>query len=202
VDRYNKRGNIVVLSSVIASLAIAVILGQPFYSKFDSGKELTVLRPSHFEGLVLGVSSDGKNVSEVKFDSGVPVSFDPSPKDQRVLRLREYLVRHHSPLANYAELIVTESDKYRIPYKLVVAIAYHESGLCRKCFKPYNCWGWMTKDNWESFEEAIPKYIRGLYKGYFSRGADTIEEIAPNYVMTDKWPDFVVEIERLMAEIP
>lgn len=191
----NKRkSGFLIQSSMVASLALLVFFGRPFASLSGNVDIRAPMKPLP---LTASISS-----SIAPFSSGLKISFGDPPKDQRVVRLERYLRRHRSPLADYADLIIEESDKYGIPYKMVVAIAYHESGLCRKCFKPYNCWGWMTKDSWESYEEAIPKYIKGLYKGYFSKGVDTIEEIAPTYVMTDNWPNFVSEINDLMLQIP
>lgn len=197
----NLRPGFLAQSSVLAALALFFLFGRPF---INGGVDvyLNAPRESILDFGVLEYDSDFRYLTKEKFFNGYEVNFSQAPKDQRVANLEKYLQKHHSPLASYAELIVSESDKYGIPYKMVVAIAYHESGLCRKCFKPYNCWGWMTKETWGSYDEAIPKYIKGLYKGYFSKGADTIEEIAPNYVMTDKWPDFVIKIKELMAKIP
>lgn len=193
MEKIKRKIGFLAQSSGLASLAVLVFFGRPFFIGY-SGIVFSMkpAQPLGTETVKL------KTIPQFDFK----VNFDDPPKDQRVVRLEKYLRKHRSPLADYAELIIAESDKYGIPYKMVVAIAYHESGLCRKSFKPFNCWGWMTKDNWESYNEAVPKYITGLYKGYFSKGADTIEEIAPNYVMTDKWPEFVVEINNLMLQIP
>lgn len=156
---------------------------------------------------VLGVGSEVLGIS-TESDYGLAGNveqeyfLDRSPRDQRGVKLEGYLKKRGSPMAPHADLIISESDKYGVDYKLVVAIAYHESGLGRKCWAPYNAWGWMTKDRWGSWEESIPKYIRGLYNGYYAKGANTIDAIAPKYVMTDKWPVFVVDIKKLMAEIP
>ena len=147
------------------------------------------------EGEVLGATT-------IHTDEEIVYELSRSPRDQRAIRLERYLHQHNAEFADYADLIVSESDKYGVDYRLVVAIAYHESGLGRVCWAPNNAWGYMTKDHWESWEEGITKYIKGLYNGYYAKGADTIDEIAPRYVMTDAWPEFVVDIKRLMSEIP
>lgn len=150
-------------------------------------------------GDVLGasaISGDAEYADEEEY------YLDRSPRDQRAIKLEKYLKAHNSPMYVAADTIIEQSDKYGVDYKLVVAIAYHESGLGRKCWAPFNAWGWMTKDRWSSWDEGARKYIQGLYKGYYAKGADTIEEIAPRYVMTDAWPEFVVDIKRLMSEIP
>lgn len=194
-------------SSLFSSIAVALLIARAWVAfgaetpslqidPLSSEKSQVDISQASEEsgGEVLGVTTNTSTSEDYSLGS--------SPRDQRGVRLETYLKNRHSPMAPHADLIVSESDKYGVDYKLVVAIAYHESGLGRKCWAPHNAWGWMTSDRWDSWEEGITKYIRGLYNGYYAKGADTIDEIAPKYVMTDAWPEFVVDIKRLMAGIP
>lgn len=102
------------------------------------------------------------------------------PRDPRAIRLEKYLRSQDSDLSKQSDLIIELSDKYNIDYKIPVSIAGLESGYCRVNFRKNNCWGFGTY-SWNSLEIALKEYFRLMYKGYFSKGADTIHEIAPTY---------------------
>ncbi len=104
----------------------------------------------------------------------------PKPRDQRAISLEKFLIRQKSPLSKLSDLIVSESDKYGVDYKIPVAIAGAESGYCMQNFKPNNCWGYGSY-GWESLETAVKEYLRLMSKNYFKKGATTIEKIAPAY---------------------
>lgn len=102
------------------------------------------------------------------------------PRDIRAIQLENYLRRQGSYLARYTDLIVQQSDYYGVNPRLIVAIAGAESGYCRVNFRPNNCWGY-GRYSWSSPEAAIRGYMSLMNKGYFSRGARTIEAIASPY---------------------
>jgi hypothetical protein len=52
-------------------------------------------------------------------------------QDQRIILVKNFLSDYHSPLAPYAERIVSLADTYKIHYGLVPAIGLIESGLCK-----------------------------------------------------------------------
>jgi hypothetical protein len=97
----------------------------------------------------------------------------------KVEKVRKYLSNRNSPLADYAEEFVKAAEEYSIDYNLVAAISVIESGAGKKCFKPYNAWGWgnMSFDN---FKEGIWTVSKGLGK-YYANGLNTPKLIGPRY---------------------
>ena len=63
--------------------------------------------------------------------------------DARALLLGSFLERHGSPMAPYADLIVSESDEAGIDFRLMVAIAMCESGAGKRMPRrdSFNAWG-------------------------------------------------------------
>lgn len=107
-------------------------------------------------------------------------------RDSRVEVLEEFFDEYKSPLKGHAETFVKTAEKYNIDYKILPAISCMES-TCGKKIIPnsYNPFGWGIHGkqyiSFKSFDEAIEKVGEGLNKGYFSKGLDTIPEIAPIY---------------------
>lgn len=102
------------------------------------------------------------------------------PRDPRAISIQKFLRMQKTELAEHSDLIVELSDKYKIDYKLVIAIAGLESGYCNKVSFSNNCWG-FGKYSWSSMESALKEYFRLMYVNYFKKGFNTIEKIAPIY---------------------
>lgn len=106
--------------------------------------------------------------------------------DARPILVEQYLQRYESPLAPFAKLIVSTSDKYQLDWRLLVAIAQQESNLGKKIpLASYNAWGWgihsrgtLMFTNWE---EAIETVACGLREDYLNKGFTTPEEIMSKY---------------------
>lgn len=114
--------------------------------------------------------------------SVIPTNHPVKPTSSRVDKIKSYLEAKNSPLSNYAELIVKESDKNDIPWTLIVAISGKESSF-GKSIKPnsHNAWGIMSWDaegkrsirSFSSWEESIifeakllgDNYRDNMYKG-------------------------------------
>jgi len=106
--------------------------------------------------------------------------------DGRVANLKHFFRKYNSPLYDYAELIVSVSDKYGFDYRLLPAIAMQESNLCRYIPEnSYNCWGWGIYGNqvirFSSYEEAIEKVAAGIKKEYIDKGLVTASMIMKKY---------------------
>lgn len=106
--------------------------------------------------------------------------------DARAEMIKNYLRFYKSPLEPHAQLIVSESDKNNLDWRLLVAIAQQESNLCK--FIPensYNCWGWGIHTQgtlkFDSYEQAIRVIATGLKKNYIEKGYNTVEEIMKKY---------------------
>jgi len=106
--------------------------------------------------------------------------------DGRVANLKHFFRKYNSPLYDYAELIVSVSDKYGFDYRLLPAIAMQESNLCRYIPEnSHNCWGWGIYGSqvirFSSYEEAIEKVAFGIKKEYIDKGLVTASMIMKKY---------------------
>jgi len=106
--------------------------------------------------------------------------------DGRIANLKNFFRKYNSPLYDYAELIISVSDKHRFDYRLLPAIAMQESNLCRYIPEnSYNCWGWGIYGDqvirFSSYEEAIEKVAAGIKKEYIDKGLVTASMIMKKY---------------------
>jgi len=138
--------------------------------------------------------------SEFPEVSGIVIS-----ADARAAIIKNYMLRYKSPLAPYAEYIVSISDKYGLDYRLLTAIAQQESNLC-KIIPPggHNCWGWGIHSKgtlgFDSYEESIETVARGLKSEYIDKGLTTPSEIMSKYtpLSNGSWAEGV---SQFMAEM-
>jgi hypothetical protein len=107
-------------------------------------------------------------------------------KIDRQKALEKFFEKYNSPLKESSKTFIEVADKYNIDYRLIPAISCMES-TCGKFLLPnsYNPFGWGIYGNnaiyFESWDEGIRTVGEGLSKGYFAKGRDTVEEIAPIY---------------------
>lgn len=105
--------------------------------------------------------------------------------DARALLLQSFLEQHGSPMAPFADLIVSESDANRFDFRLVVAIAMCESNLGKKMPKmdEYNAWGIgvYTGENkgkaFDSWPHAITWVSNYIKTKYYDRGITDLKDI-------------------------
>lgn len=119
--------------------------------------------------------------------------------DSRAKLLYTYLKKHKSDLSEYSEYIVQISDKYHLDYRLLVAIAQKESGLCRVIPEgSHNCWGWGIHSKgtlkFDNYEEALETVAKGLKENYVDKGYITIEQIMSKYAHSSSttWAEGVI----------
>ncbi len=101
--------------------------------------------------------------------------------------LRQFFVRHHSPLVPYVHEFITIADKYDLDFRLLPAIAMQETNLCKKAKTgSHNCWGFGVYggkytffDSYPDAIEAVSKTLSVKYKNKY--GLVTPEEIQPLY---------------------
>lgn len=109
--------------------------------------------------------------------------------DARALVLGNFLERHNSPLAPYAEYIVSRAEHYNIDYRVVPAIAMCEStgGKRIPSSDSYNAWGISVETgetsgavfkNWMHAIEWVTKY---MYEKYYNRGIQDLVDIGAIY---------------------
>lgn len=116
-----------------------------------------------------------------------------------VKKVENLYKKYNAPMANNAEYLVRTSKKYGVDYKLIVAISIIESGGGRVCFRSYNPFGWGKKD-FASFDEAILTVVKGISTGYYKRGLNTVEKIAPVYNAGDV-DGWIRKVNKVMNEI-
>lgn len=127
---------------------------------------------------------------------------------EQVRNLERILLRFNSPLAAQSAYLVGVANEYGLDYRLLPAIAYTESTLCKHYPKSsFNCWGWGSAAiHFGSFEEAIETISRKLSShGYYAswrQNKSNIWQLAQTYNGKDtkKWTQTVVgfmeQIER------
>ena len=115
------------------------------------------------------------------------VSFDVEfKKVNRKEALEKFFDKYNSPLKSNANTFIKVADEYGIDYRLIPSISCMES-TCGKFLinGSYNPFGWgIYGDNviyFENYDEAITTVGKGLNKGYFAKGYNTVEKIAPIY---------------------
>lgn len=127
---------------------------------------------------------------------------DPSAKpfaaaigaDTRIAELRAYLAAKSSPLAEEADVFVSEADRLNLDWRLVAAIAGVESTF--GAYIPtnsYNAWGWgvFTGANdgihFTSWSDGIRQVSEGIKFRYIDRGARNIDQIGRIYASSPTW---------------
>ena len=99
--------------------------------------------------------------------------------DSRAAVIDKVFAAYNCPLTGLGEKFIEEADKNDIPYWLVPAVAFQESG-CGKItpkrdgVESYNAWGWgvwgdnvILFDNWEQGIETVSAY---MHDRFFSKG--------------------------------
>jgi hypothetical protein len=105
--------------------------------------------------------------------------------DARVLLLSQFMARHGSPIAPYADIIVAEADRFGLDFRLLPAIAMCESNLGKHIPSKdsYNAWGVAVFtgqasgkkfDNWISAIQWVSKYVK---EQYYDRGYSDLRDI-------------------------
>ncbi len=126
--------------------------------------------------------------------------------DGRVVNLKIFFRKNSSPLYDFAEVIVRESDKNGFDYRLLPAIAMQESTLCRSIPEDsHNCWGWGIYGDkvirFDGYEEAIKVVAAGLKKDYLDNGLITATKIMEKYTPSSpngSWARSVNHFLKLM----
>lgn len=91
--------------------------------------------------------------------------------EKEIDKLHNYLMRRNRSVfasREISRIIVEESIKAGAEYRIVVGIMTKESGNCVAPYKGYNCFGYLNKVQYSSFEEAfkilVPKVARIVAK--------------------------------------
>lgn len=128
ITKRNRRtlGDIIYISlcSVIVSSLVSITL-----------PKVISLIPQH----IVYAYTNKPLISPTPIPTPTPV---PTPIDQRVVALQKFLFIKNSPLEDYAQYIISESDKFGIAWTQIVAIAGIESDYGKKTPDgAHNAWG-------------------------------------------------------------
>ena len=164
--------------------SVTFLVGLPILltTSFLSLNTISSTNTQYFTSQVLGASTSF-------VDPAFPIlelSASIGAGDSRAIIVKNYLTRYDSPLAPYARHLVETADRYQLDYRLLVAIARQESGLCRIIpAGSHNCWGYgIYGDNvirFANYPEAMEVVAAGLKKNYIDKGLDTPEKIMAKY---------------------
>lgn len=100
--------------------------------------------------------------------------------------VKDYLVKHDSPMAPYADRLVSAAENNNLDPLLLLAIAQCESNLGKKmpenCYNPFG-WGIHSKGTlcFNNWEEGFNTVARGLKEKYFDQGLESPEELMVRY---------------------
>lgn len=108
--------------------------------------------------------------------------------DARPLLIDRFLDYYNSPMRGSGKDFVDVADKYGLDYRILPAVALHESAL-GKLVPPgsYNAWGWavftgqQTGAEFDTWAHGMETVAKGLRKGYVDDGLLTPEKIQPRY---------------------
>jgi hypothetical protein len=94
-------------------------------------------------------------------------------------RIRRFLVRQGSPMARYAENIVTAGIRYRVDPRVVVAIAGVESTYGIYDYG-HNAWGWGGH-RWRSWPASIDGFTQAMSQRYRSLRTGRFAAVSRTY---------------------
>jgi hypothetical protein len=125
--------------------------------------------------------------------------------DPRILRLKAYFAKYHSPFVEYADTFVHQADRNGLDWKLVAAIAGVESTFGH--FIPtnsYNAWGWAVFTGrsygaaFKDWNDGIATVSQGLRQNYVEKGLTSPTAMGTIYAASPAWSGHV---EHFMTEI-
>jgi len=122
--------------------------------------------------------------------------FETIQVDSRVIKIEKVFEKFKCPLAGNGAFIVQEADEYGIPYWLVPAVSFQESGCGKNTLEPagtvesYNAWGYgiwgkniKTFDDWKAGISAVSKYFGA---NFYTKGITDPCEIMKIYTPPSK----------------
>lgn len=129
-------------------------------------------------------------------------------QSEKVQKLEKVLQKHSSPLASQSAYLVGVSNRYGLDYRLIPAIAYTESTLCKNYPKStHNCWGWgNARISFGSFEEAIETIAQKItslsYYRSWVQDQTNIPKLAKVYNAADtkKWTNTVITFMNMVEK--
>lgn len=130
--------------------------------------------------------SELNNFRAIKKNRPMVLSHTIISNEAREGILESYLKSKGSPLADYANDLITVSDEYALDWRLVASISGQESHFCEKTpLNSNNCWGWgwheTSKTTFPDYSIGIRKVAKSLRTDYLNRGLLTPCQIMTRY---------------------
>lgn len=156
----------------------------------------------HGQGTVLAAKTQVTRVENVEQQEVQAVSAGEEimqlSREVRISALERFFEKYESPLADYADEIVDNADKYGLDYRLLPAIAMQESTLCLKAPKDTNnCWGFgiygKKKTAFHTYTEAIQTISKTIANEYHAKGLVEPIQIMSKYTPSNngEWAENV-----------
>jgi hypothetical protein len=160
---------------------------------------------------ILGETTVNRNPSYVPlltdlYSQPKSVSSETIPGDARPVIVKQYLEKWNSPMSQFSDLIVSESDQNGVDPMLVVAIAQQESNLGKKVTPGcYNAWGWaQTSVNtrcFKSWEDGIISFIDEFSESYIQKGLSSPEQIMTRYNATSPGGSWARGVSQFLEDL-
>lgn len=105
-------------------------------------------------------------------ENNVTAGTQVTTTDARIVAMRQFLIDYHSPMYPYADVFVTEADKYGLDWRLVASISGVESAFGNLVpYQSNNAWGWKGDptrawSHFETWKEGIITVTSRLAIGY------------------------------------
>lgn len=140
--------------------------------------------------------------------TGTPQEVTIAKGDARPLIVKAFFKEHNSPLADYADEFIKVADRYNLDYRLMPAIAMHESQggkkMPKESFNPfgYGIYGGKVM-KFDSFASAIERVGKGLRTDYLDQGLSTPYEIMTKYTppSLEKGGAWAIGVSSFMDEL-
>jgi len=128
--------------------------------------------------------------------------YDVKDEIVQINKLYDYLKTKNSIFKSlfFAQIIVTESNKVNADYRIVVGIMESESGFCEIPYKKYNCFGYLNKIQYSSFQEAFSNLTPKIASFVAKYGWDLIK-LGKSYgaINYQEWAD---KVYKLAIKVP
>jgi len=138
--------------------------------------------------------------------NGFEIKSAIASEDARPIIIERYLRHYKSPMIPYIGQIVGTGDKYGVDPYLIIAIAQQESNL-GKITPPacHNAWGWGIHSRgtlcFDTWEEGIEVFTRGLADKYLAYGLRTPEEIMTKYNATSPGGSWAKGVRQFLTAL-
>jgi len=125
-------------------------------------------------------------------------------EDWRLLKLKEFLKEHSSPLLLWSEVFIESADDYGIDWRLLPAISGIESSFGKHLIdNSFNAYGWdggyYRFADWPQSIQLMSQFLR---ERYYDRGLDTPQKIGSVYAPpTPSWGSRVNSIMKQIDRV-